>query len=346
GTTFWKSSASPIRRWCCPGATRPAPPACLSPVWRRNAGTWMNWPASTATSRSNSGLWKRYWKARWSLPTPLPPACCCCTRGAASCCTIRSCRFPCCRSNGPGTPPGSCAGGCIGNCSTRPSVIWTPWRGTTMNATRRWRPAYTAASAAGRMQAPSGAARPLHLEKVLAVVLHFFNGFVDVGQRFVAALFLEPLVYRGRPAARQFLQRADIQVAVMEEAFQVGHVGVHETPVLADGVAAQRRLARRHVLRQKIEQYLLGLRLGQRGSAHLVDKAALAVGGLVPVVHRLEQDFGLMHHQHGAFGHHAEIGLGDHYRNLDDALFGGIEPGHLHIEPDQAVFVRSHIICL
>lgn len=132
----------------------------------------------------------------------------------------------------------------------------------------------------------------------------------------------------------------------MEEALQVGHVGVHEAPVLADGIATQRRLARGHVLGQEFEQDLLGLGLAQRRCLDLLDQAALAMGGLVPVVHGVEQAVGLVHHQHRAFGHHGEIGLGHDHRHLDDALFLGIEPGHFHIEPDQAVFVRSHIICL
>ena len=49
----------------------------------------------------------------------------------------------------------------------------------------------------------------------------------------------------GRPAARQLLERADIQIAVVEEALQLRHVARQEAPVLADAVAADRRGARR-----------------------------------------------------------------------------------------------------
>src|SRR5690606_36555018 len=59
-------------------------------------------------------------------------------------------------------------------------------------------------------------ARLLRLEEMLAVVLQLVDGFVDVGQRLVPALFLEPLVDGRGPAARQFLQGADVPVAVME----------------------------------------------------------------------------------------------------------------------------------
>jgi hypothetical protein len=132
----------------------------------------------------------------------------------------------------------------------------------------------------------------------------------------------------------------------VEKLLQARHVSKHETAVLADGVAAQRRLARRHMLRQKRQQRILGLRLGNRGRLDLVDQAALAVRGLVPAVHGVEQAVGLVHHQHGALGHDGQVGFRHHHGDFDDAFFLGVQAGHFHVQPNQAVFVHSHIICL
>ncbi|MNI48972.1 hypothetical protein D3C73_1035640 [compost metagenome] len=100
------------------------------------------------------------------------------------------------------------------------------------------------------------------------------------------------------------------------------------------------------MLRQKRQQRILCLRLGHGRRADLIDQAALAVGGFVPVIHGVKQAVGLVDNQNRAFGHHRQVGFGDHDGNLDDAFFLGIQPGHFHVEPDQAIFVHSHIICL
>ncbi|MNT68810.1 hypothetical protein D3C72_2070720 [compost metagenome] len=70
------------------------------------------------------------------------------------------------------------------------------------------------------------------------------------------------------------------------------------------------------------------------------------MGGFIPVVHGVEQDVGLVHDDDRAFGNHRQVGLRHHDGDFDDAFFFGVQPGHFHVEPDQAVFVRSHIICL
>ena len=52
----------------------------------------------------------------------------------------------------------------------------------------------------------------------------------------------------GLPAARQLLERAHVQVAVVEVGFQARHAARQEAAVLADGVAAHGRHPGRHVL--------------------------------------------------------------------------------------------------
>ena len=98
------------------------------------------------------------------------------------------------------------------------------------------------------------------------------------------------------------------------------------------------------MLGKKLQHAFLGVFLGKGRSLDLVDKAAFGVRRLVPVVHGVEQFVGLMNHQHRALGHQAQIGLGNHYRQFDDAFFFGVKPGHFHIDPNQTLIVRRHII--
>ncbi|KAG1303664.1 hypothetical protein G6F63_016665 [Rhizopus arrhizus] len=100
------------------------------------------------------------------------------------------------------------------------------------------------------------------------------------------------------------------------------------------------------MLREKRQQRILCLRLGHRRCLDLVDQATLAVGGFVPVVHGVKQAVGLVDHQHGAFGHDRQIRLRHHDGHFDDAFLLRFQARHFHVEPNQAIFVHSHIICL
>lgn len=57
--------------------------------------------------------------------------------------------------------------------------------------------------------------------EMFAVVLHFFNGFVDVRQRLVFARLPEPFCQPRPPALGQFLQCADVEVATMQVSLQL-----------------------------------------------------------------------------------------------------------------------------
>src|SRR6185312_17316841 len=81
-------------------------------------------------------------------------------------------------------------------------------------------------------------ARERRSEQTRAVVAQLANRFGDVLMRQMRALLLEALRDRGSPPARQLLQRADVQVAVVEEALQLRHVAGQESPILTDAVAA------------------------------------------------------------------------------------------------------------
>ena len=75
------------------------------------------------------------------------------------------------------------------------------------------------------------------------------------------------------PALAQLLERADVEVAVVELGLEPRHVARHEAPVLADRIAAHRRLAGRHQRRQEIEQGLLGARLGPGRHQDAIDQS-------------------------------------------------------------------------
>ena len=57
--------------------------------------------------------------------------------------------------------------------------------------------------------------------------------------------------------------RADIQIAVVEERFQLRHVLHQEAPILSHAIAAQGSRWPGHILGQEEGKDLFGLRLGQ-----------------------------------------------------------------------------------
>jgi hypothetical protein len=87
----------------------------------------------------------------------------------------------------------------------------------------------------------------------------------------------------------------------MEKRFELGHELDQKTPVLADGVAAQRGCAFGYVLFQESQDLFFGIGFAGGGGFDLVDQAAFAVGALVPLVHLVEQFVGLVNHQHRPF---------------------------------------------
>src|SRR3546814_17363286 len=69
------------------------------------------------------------------------------------------------------------------------------------------------------------------------------------------------------------------------------------------------RLAGRHMLCQKRQQLLFSLGFGKRRGLDLVNEPALAVGRLIPFIHRVEQCIALVYNQSRTLGHEAEISL-------------------------------------
>ena len=67
----------------------------------------------------------------------------------------------------------------------------------------------------------------------------FINRLMHIRQRRVFLLLFEGFVDFWLPAFGEFFEGADVDVAVVEESVQLGHVFDQKPAVLADGVAAQ-----------------------------------------------------------------------------------------------------------
>src|SRR5215471_5611558 len=103
-------------------------------------------------------------------------------------------------------------------------------------------------------------------EQPRAVMAQLADRFVNIRQREMRPLLHEALGHRWGPAARQLFQRADIEITVMEEAFEVRHVAGQKSPVLADAAAAHRRAPRVHQWGEELERALLRI-----GDTHTAD---------------------------------------------------------------------------
>src|SRR5688572_32811279 len=121
-----------------------------------------------------------------------------------------------------------------------------------------------------------------------AVVAQLGDRIAHVAQRGMPCFLAYAGVDLRRPAPGQLLDRADIEVAVVEVLLQARHLPVQETTVLADRIAAHRRLARRHPVREELDGLRLGLRHRHLAVEHAMPEPGLAVLGAVPLVHRFQ----------------------------------------------------------
>ena len=78
------------------------------------------------------------------------------------------------------------------------------------------------------------------INEVLSVMFQFIDRLVHVSQRRVALLLLERFVHLRAPAPGQLFERTDIQIPVMKERLQLGHVLHQKTPILPDAIATHR----------------------------------------------------------------------------------------------------------
>src|SRR3546814_4851630 len=96
-------------------------------------------------------------------------------------------------------------------------------------------------------------------------------------------LLAHPRQYLRRPAPRELLDRAHVEVAVVEVTFQRRHQAVQEAAVLADRVAAHRRLVGPDPLLQEFQRPRFGLGHRHPLLQHAPPQPRLSVLGAVPV---------------------------------------------------------------
>src|SRR5688572_7579686 len=113
---------------------------------------------------------------------------------------------------------------------------------------------------------------------MLTVIVELGDGFLDIGQGPVFALLGETSEDSGCPAPRQLLHRAHVEIAVVKELLERGHVTRQEAAVLADAVAAHRRGIGFDQGIEKFERAFLGAGHGVFAVAHALDESGGAVG--------------------------------------------------------------------
>src|SRR5690606_6306383 len=138
------------------------------------------------------------------------------------------------------------------------------------------------------------------LHDVLAIEAQLSYRVVDIGEREVRRLFLEPGGDLRRPQLTHDLEARDVEVAVVEERGELRHVAYQEAPVLAYAITAHRGGAVIDVAPKEREGQLLGLLLRHRAVAHALDEPRLVVLPGVPLVHGLEHVVRLMDRTHRA----------------------------------------------
>ena len=92
----------------------------------------------------------------------------------------------------------------------------------------------------------------------------------------------------GRPHLRQYFKAGYVEVAIVEELLQFGHVSAQEAPILVDAVAAQRRGLGVEVLLEEFEALAFGFGECDAAGAYALHEAAVLVGAAVPGVHALQ----------------------------------------------------------
>src|SRR5215471_4689386 len=152
------------------------------------------------------------------------------------------------------------------------------------------------------MSASGTPASPCRRKQPRTVMPQLADRLVDVCRGEMRSLLREALRHRRGPAPRQLLERADIEIAVMEEALEVGHVACEKAPVLTDAVAAHGRAAGVHEWRQELERTLLRLGEGDATRAHPRQQARGPVLTLVPLVHACEHLVTLVDSEHRPLG--------------------------------------------
>ena len=142
------------------------------------------------------------------------------------------------------------------------------------------------------------------------------NRFMHIRQRSVALLFFKAVVNLWLPAFGQFLQGADIQVAVVKPSLQFWQVLEQKPSVLPNGVTAHGGHTFADIFLHELNQLLFCLGFGCGRGLDLIDQATFAMRALVPSVHAGQQLIALVNHHHRAFNARREIRACDNDGNF------------------------------
>ena len=141
--------------------------------------------------------------------------------------TIKSCKalgkYVGICGQGPSDHPGARA--LAGRSRHRQPVLESGHRGRDLDVSRR-RPA--------ELTLP----RQVEAQQPFAIELQFAYRIAHIVEREMRGVFLKFLGHLRRPALRQFLERAHVEISVVEKALESGHVAREKTPILANAVAA------------------------------------------------------------------------------------------------------------
>src|SRR6516164_2961105 len=137
-------------------------------------------------------------------------------------------------------------------------------------------------------------ASPGGQEQPRAVMAQLADGFLDVRQGEMRSLLHEALRHGRGPAARQLFERADIEIAIVEEALEIRHVTGEKAPVLADAAAAHRGAPGVHQRGEELERALLCFGDTHPAGTHPGEEARGAVLALVPLIHAREHLIAVM----------------------------------------------------
>ena len=91
---------------------------------------------------------------------------------------------------------------------------------------------------------------------------------MDVCERKMRGLLLDPTGHIRRPQLGENFQARHVEIPVMKEGCQLGHVLRQESPVLTDAVAAHRRRALIDVLAQELQRCLFGFGFSNLALTH------------------------------------------------------------------------------
>jgi hypothetical protein len=177
----------------------------------------------------------------------------------------------------------------------------------------------------------------LNPKKVPAIMPQLADRLADIVQGKVRRGLLNTGENVGRPAPRKLLDRADVQIPVMEKPLEGRHFARQKPAILADAVATHGRGSGHRVLRQEIQRPHLRFLGGHPAVTNPLQQAGAAVRGAVPFIHRTKHGIVLVNRNHRPLRQWAEKRVGDDRRDFDDAISLGVQARHLEVDPDQIV---------